>query len=112
MRRDLAIVLAGVLASVLVLSAALAANATPGAAPGATPDGAPAAPPPAAQASITARAHVIAAGPGRAAVAASESLLSGAEIDAATTGDGLAQITWSRARAPDGRALLIEFVAN
>jgi len=104
MRRDPAIVLA----SVLVLCAALAANAAPGAAP----DSAPATPPPAAQASITARANVIAAGPGRTALAASESLLSGAEIGAATTGDGLAQITWSRAPAADGRALLIEFVAN
>lgn len=104
MRRDLAIVLA----SVLVLSTALAANATPNAAP----DGAPGAAPPKAQASITARAQVIAAGPGRAAVAASESLLSDAAIGATTTADGLARITWHADDAPGTPALLIEFVAN
>ena len=112
MRRDLAIVLVAAAA----LAAATAVLATgPAFGRGAPEPGAAAVPSGArsAQGSITARATVLATGPGRAALAAGDSLLAGAGNGVLFTVDGIARITRPATPGAAGAAVLVvEYVAN
>ena len=101
-----------VLTIVLVVAAAIATAPAAGRAEPDRGDTHRASRPASARGSITARATVIATGPGRAALAAGDSLLAGAESGVVLTGDGVARVTRLARPAPGAPVLLVEFVAN